>query len=272
MKSSRVLAGLGIPKVGNRNAEFLAKYFSSIDNLLKEDEASIRKALSLPTGHGKTKTEGTTVHNIASRLFDFFRSEEGKLAMKKPSKGLSFEKQISVLNIPKFYKRIQEKRVPLLKDAFEDVYDLARAELPQIEEALEESKIIAYKVSEYFHELGGESIIKRLKAVHVKMTVDSEVSAVGGGAFAGKTVVLTGSLKSLSRSEAKDEIRRAGGTVGSSVSRNTDFVLVGEEPGSKADKARELGIEIILEKEFLRRLGRKSKTGSEKKGGQRTLF
>lgn len=70
------------------------------------------------------------------------------------------------------------------------------------------------------------------------------------------SVTVTGTLAGLSRSEAEEAIKSAGGRVTSSVSRSTDFVVVGDSPGSKADKARGLGVEIIDEAEFLRRLGR----------------
>jgi len=68
----------------------------------------------------------------------------------------------------------------------------------------------------------------------------------------GKVFVLTGSLEVLTRDEAKKKIRMAGGDVSGSVSRETDYVVVGAEPGSKYKKAKELGIKILSEKEFLR--------------------
>jgi len=70
-------------------------------------------------------------------------------------------------------------------------------------------------------------------------------------------VVVTGTLEHFSRDEAKDAIKAAGGRAASSVSKKTDFVVVGESAGSKADKAEQLGVEIIDEAEFLRRLGRR---------------
>ncbi len=72
------------------------------------------------------------------------------------------------------------------------------------------------------------------------------------GPFAGKTVVLTGGLAALSRDDAKAEIERRGGKVSGSVSRKTDFVVAGEDAGSKLDKAQELGVKIVGEEEFLR--------------------
>ena len=69
-----------------------------------------------------------------------------------------------------------------------------------------------------------------------------------------KTFVLTGELETLSRNEAKDKIRKLGGKVSSSVSRETDFVVLGDKPGSKYDKAKKLGVPIISEEEFLKML------------------
>ena len=66
-----------------------------------------------------------------------------------------------------------------------------------------------------------------------------------------QTFVLTGSLDSLDRNEAKQKIRALGGNISSSVSAQTDYLVIGQEPGSKYDKAKELGIKIITEKEFL---------------------
>ena len=75
------------------------------------------------------------------------------------------------------------------------------------------------------------------------------------GAFFGKTVVLTGTLSNISRDEAKQMIRRAGGDISSSVSLKTDFVVAGENPGSKYDDAMKLGVRIIDERELLAMVG-----------------
>ena len=75
-----------------------------------------------------------------------------------------------------------------------------------------------------------------------------------GGVFTGKTVVLTGGLEKLSRDEAKAEIERRGGKVSGSVSRKTDLVVEGQDAGSKAEKARALGVKTVGEAEFLRLL------------------
>jgi DNA ligase (NAD+) len=74
-------------------------------------------------------------------------------------------------------------------------------------------------------------------------------------ALAGKTFVLTGGLSTMTRDEAKRRLQELGAKIAGSVSKKTDYVIVGEEPGSKADKAKELGVTMLDEKEFLKMLG-----------------
>ena len=73
-----------------------------------------------------------------------------------------------------------------------------------------------------------------------------------------KTIVVTGTLKNFTRQEIEQKIRLAGGKAASSVSKKTDFVLAGENPGSKLDKAHKLGVKVIKENEFLKMLGIKA--------------
>jgi DNA ligase (NAD+) len=86
---------------------------------------------------------------------------------------------------------------------------------------------------------------------------DERAEGPAEGPLAGKTIVITGSLLAMSRDEATRAAQDAGARVASSVSKKTDFVVVGENPGSKAAQAEQLGVETIDEREFLRRLGRR---------------
>ena len=81
--------------------------------------------------------------------------------------------------------------------------------------------------------------------------------APGPRPLGGKTIVVTGTLTGYTRSEIEEMIKRHGGRAASSVSRKTDFVLVGEDPGSKADKAKDLGVATINEQEFDKMIGRR---------------
>ena len=100
-----------------------------------------------------------------------------------------------------------------------------------------------------------ERILKSIdKLLSVGVKPRYEEKETRESAFTGKTVVITGTLQSYKRNQLKDIIEKMGGKVSGSVSRNTDYVIVGESPGSKYDKAVELGIEIIDEKRLLEML------------------
>jgi DNA ligase (NAD+) len=159
---TRVLAGLGIRHVGDRNARLLAEKFGSIDALIKASEGELAR-----TGIGP---------------------------------------------------------------------------------------VAAHSVHEFFHSEMGRKTVQELRRYGVNMT-EKKTAPAKDGKLAGKTVVVTGTLANFSREEIEDLIHRLGGKPASSVSRKTDFVVAGEEPGSKLDKAKQLGIKILGEKEFLRLAG-----------------
>jgi DNA ligase (NAD+) len=108
---------------------------------------------------------------------------------------------------------------------------------------------IAASVVSFLSDTTNRRVLDRLAAAGVAM-VERERSA-GRGALAGKTVVLTGALEGLSRAAAEDLILQAGGRVSTSVSPRTDFVVVGEAPGSKLDTARRLGIAELDERALM---------------------
>jgi len=113
--------------------------------------------------------------------------------------------------------------------------------------------IIAASVSAYFADPTSRALVERLRARGVRVDEPNAVQA--DGPLTGATVVLTGSLPTLSRTDAAALVEAAGGRVTSSVSKKTTFVVAGEDAGSKLEKALELGIEVIEEAELLRRTG-----------------
>ena len=112
---------------------------------------------------------------------------------------------------------------------------------------------IANGVVAYFSDPAGKRLIEKLRKHGLNFTEPRAVAA--GGALSGKTVVITGTLPTLSRTKATSTIEAAGGRVTGSVSKATDFLVAGEEAGSKLDKAKSLGVEVIDEAELLRRIG-----------------
>jgi DNA ligase (NAD+) len=140
-----------------------------------------------------------------------------------------------------------------------------KAEIAEIESRLEtgglKAKLVevgpvaAASVLDYFASPTGKKILARIRELGITPQNEKVSSATPEGAFAGKTFVLTGTLPSLTREEATAKIEALGGKVTGSVSKKTDFVLAGAEAGSKLDKAQELGVKILDEKEFLKMCG-----------------
>lgn len=142
-----------------------------------------------------------------------------------------------------------------LANHFGSIDNLMAASMEELTAVPAVGEKIAASVREFFREPQNREIIERLRAAGVKMEQErTDVASVED--IAGKTFVITGTLASMGRKEAQELVRSLGGKVSSSVSRKTDVVIVGENPGSKYDKAVELGITIWNEDEFLKRIGR----------------
>ena len=140
----------------------------------------------------------------------------------------------------------------LLARHFGSMEALMNATAEQILEVRGIGGTIAKAVTGFFADEAGRSLVARLARAGVSM-VEAQPAAVGG-ALAGATVVLTGTLPTLTRPQATERIEHAGGRITSSVSKSTTFVVAGESAGGKLEKARSLGVEIIDEAELLRRL------------------
>ena len=113
---------------------------------------------------------------------------------------------------------------------------------------------VAESIFDWFRDKRNRELLGRLLK-RIKIILPESLNLPGNIKIKNKTFVLTGTMGKMSREKAKEEIKLKGGHVNESVSKNTDFVVVGAEPGSKYDKAKELGVKIIDEKEFLKLLG-----------------
>jgi DNA ligase (NAD+) len=156
------------------------------------------------------------------------------------------------LNIPHVGTHVAQ----VLARAFGSIDALAQAGVEAIDAVPEIGPEIARSVHEWFHDRQNLKLIEKLRRAGVRVA-DEKPEGPAAGPLAGTTIVITGSLSSMSRDEATRAAQDAGARVASSVSKKTDFVVVGENPGSKAAQAEQLGVEIIDEGEFLRRLGRR---------------
>ena len=150
-------------------------------------------------------------------------------------------------------RHVGEGVAELLARHFGSLEALAAASREEIEAVPGVGPVIAESVVRFFQEPRNREELERLRKLGVRPREERKPRK--SGPLAGRTFVLTGTLPHLSREEARERILAAGGRVASSVSRKTDFVVAGENPGSKLDRARELGIPVIDEAELLRRLG-----------------
>jgi DNA ligase (NAD+) len=141
----------------------------------------------------------------------------------------------------------------VLAGAFLSTDALAAASVEELNAVEEIGPEIAQSVHEWFHDPENLRLVERLAAAGVR-TSDPEPEKPPEGPLTGATIVITGGLESMPRAEAERAAARAGAKVASSVSKKTSFVVVGENPGSKFEKAQQLGVEIVDEQEFLARL------------------
>ncbi len=143
----------------------------------------------------------------------------------------------------------------VLAQSFSSLEALEKATVEQLSAVNEIGPVIAQSVYDFFHNESGHEAIRQLKAVGLDPKMEKLAASPSELILAGKTVVVTGTLKKFERAEIEELIVKLGGKASGSVSKKTSFVVVGEAAGSKLAKAKELGVEVIGEEEFLKRVG-----------------
>lgn len=146
-------------------------------------------------------------------------------------------------------RNIGLKAAKLLCEHFLTINDLMNAKAEDFESIDGFGSVMAQSLENYFSLESTKQLIADLKDLGLKMKPSEQ--KISGGVFEGKTFVLTGTLPTMTRSEASQIIEQNGGKTSSSVSKKTSYVLAGEEAGSKLTKAQKLGIEVISEEQFL---------------------
>jgi len=154
-------------------------------------------------------------------------------------------------------RHVGSQGAQILAGRFGTLEALKRAEQADLEAIDQIGPIIAESVYAYFADDTHRAVVDDLLAVGVEP--EPEVQRPKTGAFEGKTVVVTGTLEQFTRQQAKQVIKEAGGKATGSVSKKTDFVLVGADAGSKLEKARQLGVSVIDESQFVEMLSRGQK-------------
>ncbi|MDB5254037.1 MAG: ligase, NAD-dependent [Parcubacteria group bacterium] len=176
------------------------------------------------------------------------KSVDNLLRSIEKARNVTFARFIASLSIP----QVGEETARDLAQHFKTPEKFEKATEAELEALNGVGPVVAAAVVEWFKEKENRELYKKL--LH-QVRVEPERAAAKKGTLSGLTFVLTGTLPTLSRDEAGDMIRAEGGKVSGSVSKNTSFVLAGEEAGEKLDTAMKLGVKVIDEKEFLNMLG-----------------
>ncbi|MGB0757707.1 MAG: NAD-dependent DNA ligase LigA [Patescibacteria group bacterium] len=204
-------------------------------------------------------------HGLIQDAADLFRLVPGDLESLEGFATVAAEKTVSaiqekrLISLPRFLyalgiRHVGEQTAFTLASHLHDLENIQKAPVETLENLPDVGGVVAKSIASYFADEDHEDFLKRLLSF-VKVQGFAEV---GQTLLSGKTFVLTGTLETMTRGEAQDAIRKAGATVSSSVSKQTSYVVVGTDPGSKYAKAQELNVPILSEKEFTALLGKKS--------------
>jgi DNA ligase (NAD+) len=178
------------------------------------------------------------------------KSVDNLLASVEKARNVSLARFLASLSIP----QVGEETANDLANYFGSLEKIQNASFEDLEKLNGIGPIIAKSLTNWFTERNNKSLLDRLlKQITIEKVKKLDASKLP---LAGKSFVLTGGLSSMSRDQAKEKIRALGGDISSSVSKNTTFVVSGESSGSKLDKARALGVQVLDEEQFLNKLER----------------
>lgn len=248
----KLLAALAIEQLGVTAARIIAAHFGSLARL---QQAAVGEIAALNAG--ETSSYRTLGKKTAALLYKAVQQERSRKILLEPGKTL--QKKLEYLNL----SGLGEKKRSAVAAAFAGSADrflaASEADLAAVELGTSEVKrtlgnVVAQSLYDFLHTPKNQELIDRL--LRAGVTTESVTSAAAGNsASAGKTFVLTGTLENMGRSEAKKIIESAGGQVGAAISKSTDYLVAGENAGSKLAKAEKLGIKIISKEEMLQMCG-----------------
>ena len=225
-----------------------------------------RGALNIE-GLGPSTVDALLEAKLVQHLDDFFTLTEGDVrtlegfaevsakkliaSIKKTAAEVPLSRLLTGISIP----QVGEETAVLLARNFKTIDDVAKASEEELSGISGIGPVVAKSIFDFFRDPENKRLVERLKKVlKIQNPNFSARVVLAELPFTGKTFVLTGTLKTMSRDEAKEKIRKLGGSVSSSVSSKTDYVVSGTEAGSKLKKALELGVRVLSETEFLRML------------------
>jgi DNA ligase (NAD+) len=187
------------------------------------------------------------------------KSSRNLLDAIEASKGRGLARLVAALGIP----NVGTTAADTLARSYHTLDDLAKASADQLQDIEEVGPVIAASIVGFFASPENRKVIEKLRALRVRMDAPRVAKPPAGPDLSGKIFVVTGTLETLSRKEAKNLIKSLGGKAAGSVSARTDYLVAGADPGSKLQKARDLGVAIIDETEFRKLTGLRSKNTAQ---------
>ena len=248
----KLLTALAVEQLGSTAARIIARNFKNLQELYS---ASVEDISSLEAG--ETFSYRTLGKKSAELLYKMVHTPAGKEILLKP--GQTLTRKLERLSLSGFGKKKVAAVIRGCADDPERLLVATQSELAGIELGTSDVRrtlgdVVANSLVDFLHNKVNRSILDKLQNAGVKTGEVFDSSGVIA-AVEGKSFVLTGTLSAMSRSEAKKIIENAGGRVASSVSRSTDYLVAGENAGSKLVKAQSLGVAIIDKDELLRICG-----------------
>jgi len=199
---------------------------------------------------------------LVSDQADLFELKEGdilpleRFAEKSAQNLISAIQSKKEIALPRFIfalgiRNVGEKTAQDLSEYVGSLEKLKRTSLDDLQKIMDIGPVVAKSIYQWFREKRNSEFLEKIKKAGIEIIFEKEMKH---RPLKGKSFVLTGALETMTREKAKEKIRILGGEISESVSKETDFVIVGKEPGSKAKKAEKLGIKTIKESELLRML------------------
>jgi DNA ligase (NAD+) len=213
------------------NIELIENTFRPIEKMIDADEKEL------------LKLEGIT-ESLAKDIILFFKNQDNLKLIWKGINGFGPQK------------------AKLIADNFHSLENLMLADVQAILKIEGINKTLANNIVRFFKEANTLQVIKQLRECGVIINDEGNEKQNSSSLISGKIFVLTGTLAKLKRDEAKNKIEQLGGKVSGSVSKNTDYVIFGAEPGSKLDEATKLGIKVLDEESFIILLTEEEKSGN----------
>ena len=234
------IEGLGDAVVGELCNKRLVKSIADLYDLKDEDLISLTTTFifkNKKTGKEETRTRLLLGPKGTANLQDQIRA----------SKDAGLAQVIMGLGI----RHVGESTAEALAQEFGEISELEKADPARLEQVADIGPEISHAIYDFFSRPANKHLVDRLRDAGIKMTAEKKQKT---SELAGLVFVLTGTLPTLTREDAKEKIEAAGGKTAGSVSKKTSYVVAGEEAGSKLDKAHELKVAVIDEKELLKML------------------